>query len=281
MDNSKIISDILEHINSADMDSLIKIMAILSPKLLYRCVHTALQNKYYYKRLIGSGFKGTVDQVCKGIDCEYALKYMGTNKNKTSEGEITEIAGNLGIGPRVYDSGFCKEKISGKPVNWILMHRIKGKTLSQVYPYKPENITSALDKYYELVQHDIYQKDLKGDNIIIGDDGKIYIIDYDLAMIVKNPPEREKNLNLVRMASVLINGLTTMANQYSPSTYLWEFDDTESRNKVYREIYEAAYNWLHMHTDVSEFFKSFIHWDEDKFFDEDDDVMADWIKNIK
>ena len=280
MDNKKIISNILENINASDVDSLIKIMTILSPKLLHDCVHKALKNKYYYKKLIGSGLKGTVDQVCKGIDCSYALKYVGSYKSKTSEGEIAEIAGNLGIGPHVYDYGFCKE-LTGKPVNWILMHRIKGKTLSQSYPYKPEIITASLDKYYELTKHDIYQKDLKGDNIMIGDDGNIYIIDYDLAMMIKNPPEKDKNDHLVKMAAILINSLTTMADQYSFSLYSWEFDDTISRNKVYREIYEAAYKWLTVNTNASDSFKLYTYWDEDKFFDEEDDVMDNWIKNIK
>ena len=127
MNNKEIIDIILNNVDKVNYDNLIKIMAILSSELPYPCVHDALKSNYYLKETIGTGRDGRVDNVCKGHDCKFALKSDDTSDVATEEGTYAVTAGHLGIGPHVYDYGFCKNP-DGSAITWILMDRIQGNT---------------------------------------------------------------------------------------------------------------------------------------------------------
>ncbi len=247
-DSKDIIYDILTNLDLLEIDDLHQILVLLSPKFPYICVHDALGSDYNVKELLGSGSQGTVINVCKKGNCKYALK-TSINYSEgvpSNEGKYAKIAGELDIGPKVYDYGYCKEpkksNEDNKYIDWILMERIKGKTLTELYPYNPKYITETLDKYYNLMlKGNIRQRDIKGDNIIITDKHKLYIIDYGIATVDDKTDEK---IHLLKVMELLLVSLTTKFSEYSSSRNLWVADKLESKNKVFRDIYHAATNWF-------------------------------------
>ena len=199
--------------------------------------------KYKLSEEIGHGFVGVAYEVCRINNCDYVLKVeqLWGDRKENTEGQIGKKAGEMNIGPKVYDYGICKNK-GGDIVNWVLMEKVTGKTLSKMYPYDPRYIVEALEKYYKLAKAGTPQRDLKGDNIMITPSGRLYILDYGMAM-EKFPTEEELKKHMSAIANLLINSLTSKFGEYSTSENLWIQDDSESRSKVYRDITEAATSW--------------------------------------
>lgn len=96
-------------------------------------VPAACVREYQVRRLLGEGLQGTVWQACRERRCRYALKvtvihpgepadlpYVVPNTERVAvpvesfeqEAKIAELAGQHGIGPRVYGWWICKDDVA-------------------------------------------------------------------------------------------------------------------------------------------------------------------------
>lgn len=284
--NKDIIKLILDNLNSLDLDTLVIITELLVIKLPYECITNDLGKEYHVNDIIGSGNQGSVYNMCKKYDCSFALKTDISYTGKPSfEGKYSKVAGELNIGPKVYKYEFCQDKNEKgelKHVNWILMEKIRGKTLSKMYPYNPKFITQVLDKYYKLMKNGIYQRDLKGDNIMI-DNEKVYIIDYGISTDRTSGKDQRHIRQIIKL---LIESLTTQYTMYTGCNYsFWKADNLKSRNKVFRDIYQAATDWYfknfneHANLWISHSRDDFRKYNSKTGSYEEDHIMEKWVNN--
>jgi predicted Ser/Thr protein kinase len=124
-------------------------------------------------------------------------------------------AGELGVGPRVYDAwiGSCskpEEKVDDKVCFYMVMETLKGKTLKALNrcptPFEWELILEAIQKLHD---NDIVHGDFYARNIIFIQDAKgktsnIKIIDYGLAKFDES--------RTAKMSELIISDL----NEYCP-----------------------------------------------------------------
>lgn len=118
--------------------------------------------------LIGQGGQGSIYR--------NGNKVLKVANKFNQEYNIAKVAGNIGVGPKVH----------GKTNRGYIMNFIDGKPLSKVrnvgqYRNAVKAAVNALHK------HGIGHMNLHEDNIIIGSDGKVYIIDYGSAKKANNP----------------------------------------------------------------------------------------------
>ncbi len=237
-----------------------------------------INSKYELVRLLGVGAYGKVYEACMGKDCKYALKITRIRDGYTNtiEPEISKIAGDINIGPKVYDYGDCKNLTTN--TKWILMDKIIGKRLSETYPYDSNIIKMSLEKYYKLFkQAGILQNDLKGDNILIDNFNNVYIIDYGEA------DYKDRDIAYKHMSEViilLIKSLTVSFENYSDSPNLWGQDSAQSKFEMLKSVYNTCNDWF-----ISKFSKSlriYIYVNITKFKDNDSDVVdksiIQWLK---
>jgi predicted Ser/Thr protein kinase len=201
-----------------------------------------LGKDYNIEKLIGEGNFGKVYSTCKLKNCDYVLKVdefsikmFKAKENK--DGIMGKVAGEFGVGPEVYDYGECKNK-DGNYVSWTLMERIYGNMLSDTYPYNPNQVVKAIYKYYRLLRvTGIAQSDLKGQNIMVTKNGKVYIVDYGIALKVNYTKEDIRRHMSSNMIPYLIYSLTK-------GNVHWSEDTPKNRTRVLSDIFNAINKWV-------------------------------------
>ena len=136
---------------------------------------------------LSTGYFGATYIVSKnGIN--YVMKTFHTKAGKRSpkavekECQISRLAGEIGVGPKVLDCSSTSDP------QYIVMEKLEGPTMKEkygVYQKVPITEISRLEKRIEILD----QNHIKHNDIHIGNvmyhKGKIYIIDYGQANIVK------------------------------------------------------------------------------------------------
>jgi serine/threonine protein kinase len=103
--------------------------------------------------------------------------------------KIAKIAGTLGIGPKMYDAFVSVDQRNTVQVVKIFEF-IDGKTWQDTKWKNPKAREDAQHKLEDLIHKmngaGIIHHDLHNKNVMIGKNGKLYIIDFDLAKFSKN-----------------------------------------------------------------------------------------------
>ncbi len=160
-----------------------------------------LKNEDDYKKLkyISSGEYGTVyrldeNRCIKIVDVTQTLtnlKYI----NFMKEIEISKVAGNIGVGPKIYDAYVCVNDEDSSCYGIIYMEYLHGTTLSKYldhHSYNKEELKKKLDeKIIQLHSNGILHSDLHSDNVfVILDQNEqfvdIKIIDYGFSQYIKD-----------------------------------------------------------------------------------------------
>lgn len=149
------------------------------------------------------------------------------NEQQEHESKYATAAGELGIGPKVFESGTCGDN------SLVVLQRLSGPTLLETYPFEPERIQQALLLYHRLLtQTGIAQHDLTADNLIFDQD-RLYLIDYGRSIKLNRLDHAEAEKEMRHMANALVLDIEDA---------VWESDpDYKTFTNAYRS---AASDWL-------------------------------------
>lgn len=144
---------------------------------------------YTLGRQLGSGFFGKVHLLqLNGEDSDRVIKLSRNLEPRfrfRTEAHYGRMAYDLGIGPRVYKNGTFKSK-HGHTKDYMIIERLTGGK----FKHKPD-YDRAMDLYQKLIKNGIYHNDLKSDNMMYHEDGRLMILDYGLATSKHNDTEHE------------------------------------------------------------------------------------------
>lgn len=220
--------------------------------ILNNCLDTELKDWIPIK-FLGSGFNGSVYEVCKAKDCNYVLKILYPRpgpRKPNSEAEISRKAADLGIGPKVYDSGECDG------FQYIIMQKLD-RALDQIYPFDCSNFVKAIELYQKLYEEGIVHNDLKANNVMVDNKGKIYIVDYGNAKIIPKPQKSMQEFgdgfretwpsamkdNVGRMAQFFLGTLFTEADD-AGADEIWLKDQSLNKYNVLMGCIFAVRDYL-------------------------------------
>lgn len=174
-----------------------------SPSLLWRW---ALTDRYQLEECIGTG---AVGEVWRATDQELgrtvALKVLVAGSTEKAarrfeqEGRVHASLGHPGVVP-VYGLGSLPD---GR--RYIAMQLVDGSTLADLLTAGPLEVPRALDLFLKACDavayaHDrsVRHRDLKPDNVLVGQHGEVYVTDWGLAR-----EERDTRTRLTRMGQVM------------------------------------------------------------------------------
>lgn len=148
-----------------------------SPECLEK-LHVQIDKK------IASGTRGSIWTIDN--QPERALKFTKNTerdeKKASIEESIAQYAASLGIGPPISSVSICQGHY------YIVMKKLSGPSLEELYPFDSSYIDRALDLYYKLLQNGVIQNDFHAGNLIL--DGKrLYLIDYGDASFLSEKPD--------------------------------------------------------------------------------------------
>jgi hypothetical protein len=165
-----------------------------------------LKNPEDYKKLkyISAGEYGSVYRLNEDVCIKFVnvtntlnnLKYV----NFLKEMEISKIAGNIGVGPKIYDSYICVNDLDSTCYGIIYMEYLHGITLSKYLDSSSRTnedkieVRKLLDeKIMKLHQYQILHSDLHSDNVFIILDNHnnqkikdVKIIDYGFSQYIQD-----------------------------------------------------------------------------------------------
>jgi serine/threonine protein kinase/tetratricopeptide (TPR) repeat protein len=145
-------------------------------------------DRFRLERVLGSGGMGTVYEGWdEKLQRQVALKFLRRTANPTrSEKRFFREAQGLArishpnVVP-VYDVGRWNERV------WIAMEYVPGQTLGEWTGAAPRTPAEILDKWLAVARglaaiHDagLIHRDIKPSNILVGDDGRVRIVDFGL-----------------------------------------------------------------------------------------------------
>ncbi len=162
----------------------------------------SLKNPEDHKQLkrIGSGEYGTVYRLDENRCIKFVnitdtlnnLKYVDFVK----EIEISKIAGNIGVGPKIYDAYVTINDEDSTCYGIIYMEYLHGITLSKYMEHLPKNQYNNLrklldEKIAKLHAQNILHSDLHSDNVFVildsnGEMKDIKIIDYGFSQTIQD-----------------------------------------------------------------------------------------------
>lgn len=135
-------------------------------------------NRNKIGEIIGRGGQGVVHRYNKN---KVIKATRSSNKNYRVEREylIGKKAGNLGVGPKIYNSGRNGNFL------WYTMNYLNGVPLKSVRN-KSVYKNAVINKVKKLHNAGIAHLDLHEDNIFITRNGRVYIIDYGASRMTPN-----------------------------------------------------------------------------------------------
>jgi predicted Ser/Thr protein kinase len=143
--------------------------------------------------LLGQGGQGAVYKYNTNKVVKISRK-TNTNKNNRFKHEhyISKKAGNMNIGPKVYNIGNIKAN-NGQNYLWYTMNLLSGKPIKQI-ANKQIYKKNAYNKVKRLHNAGISHFNLHEDNIFITNNGRLFIIDYG-ASGKSNTPVTNNQIN--------------------------------------------------------------------------------------
>lgn len=156
--------------------------------------HPCVKDKYTLVKSLGAGFYGEVSLVTHNKK-QYAMKKISLSHMSFKEQEILlskveeevrimQSLRRVSYVPKYYEHFVCPDKDHSSMAIYIVMEYIQGTTLGEYrhqYPVTPALKTSLRKVFQKLHQRGIRHNDIKGDNIMVTKQGKVYIIDFGLA----------------------------------------------------------------------------------------------------
>ena len=166
-----------------------------------------------YKKMkeLGSGAFGNVILASKK-KYKYAIKIQNTNDPEIDynmEVEIAKKMGELGIGPKIYESYYCKDK--EKYILFIVQDYINGGTLGEWIEngkkFTPALKKQLIDKVDKMHKYGFFHNDLHDRNIFIqtykNKKPEIFIGDFGLSKTSQTFSQGNKNRDLIMINNVL------------------------------------------------------------------------------
>lgn len=181
----------------------------------------------------------------------YLMKVYMLHENELF---FTAQAAALGIGAPLITSGICKYLSN---TSFLVLDKIVGddgiaRSLSDVHCSRNQ-LVMALEKYKFLMDNGIYQRDLKGANVMVGHNGEVVIIDYGIARSKLDEPDHDgfssendhltelekkekvelgKKIHMISMASLLVESMTfgKYENKYFKTL------DSNQQDNYFREL---------------------------------------------
>lgn len=186
---------------------------------------------YTLGRRLGKGCFGKVNVLKLDGESSDRVVKVSCNSDKrfrfTTEAHYGRLAYDLGIGPRVYKNGTYKDK-HGQVNDYMIMERLTGGKFKS-----REDFDKAMNLYQKLTENDIYQNDLKVDNLMYHKDGHLMVIDYGLTTGKHSDSEHEYQ-NVCKYSRKLCRSIA-----YNCNTSRWKM--MGKRN-----------TWLNQHYDHNE-----------------------------
>ncbi len=151
-------------------------------------------------KYISSGEYGYVYQLNENV-CIKVVNITSTLNNLKyidflKEMEISKIAGNIGVGPKIHDAYVCVNDADSTCYGIIYMEYLQGITLSKYLDNTPKNqygkVRTLLDeKIAKLHQHHILHSDLHSDNVFVLLNSQkemvdLKIIDYGFSQYIQD-----------------------------------------------------------------------------------------------
>ncbi len=163
---------------------------------------------------LGTGFSATVLKAMdRDLGREIAYKELRGELNQIDEirdffvyeGQITAQLDHPNIVP-IHELGRCPStSADGKESLYLIMKRIRGRTLLNVIeeresgPLGEDELFSLLQSFLKVCDavgfahsRGVIHRDLKPDNIMLGDYGEVYVVDWGIAMVLDDKVERTK-----------------------------------------------------------------------------------------
>lgn len=164
------------------------------------------------ERRIGKGGQGEVYRYTNGKAIKYT-KSGPKNYRFNREFAIAKIAGNLGVGPRVYNRGrngnnlwYTMNLLNGKPLASYMMNLEKAQIANnRKRQIKTELNRQITNKVRRLHNAGIAHMDLHEGNIIVTDNA-VYIIDYGASNFPKSGNKLSEN-NITRYLNAVSGGV--------------------------------------------------------------------------
>lgn len=198
---------------------------------------------------LGEGLMGDVYEACRGLDCNYVMKVYEidrTTGRSVDEGRLTNEAGKIGVGPRVYRyNQTCKH--NGKDYSWIIAEKLKY-TLYDKYKRKDgfdhNDITKALNLYWNKLyaNTNILQKDFKSPNIMFDERDRMYLIDYGIATQTKLR-DKHKQSHLCIVINKLLQSMF-YGEKYWNAPPLWSHNTDKAKYRDLINCIIMAKRWL-------------------------------------
>ncbi len=150
--------------------------------------------KKYMSKILGTGSYGKVYEYCipknakkngSEFDCDYALKIINkiNEKKFKNELQISQIAGDNRIGPKIYKGILCNK------TGMIFMEKLEGieffKYIRETLPNNPNEVKNITEKIFKKI-NDLHKigydhLDTHGGNIWVNKDKSVYLLDYRYA----------------------------------------------------------------------------------------------------
>jgi len=190
-----------------------------------KCISDKIQ--WYPTKKMGVGAEGAVYEACdKNNICDRVLKvyfdkvYLG-ERDLSTEVKLQNKSAQLGFAPEVFKSGRCDGK------SFILMEKIVGSEVSEVYPISKELFKQIFNMYITLLDNGIAHSDLKTCNVII-EEGTMtpYLIDFGIA---KEMPYDKEHLKAILLLFARSYFNESVARDYACTPSKWTQDTDEDR----------------------------------------------------
>ncbi len=145
----------------------------------------------YMSNILGEGIYGKVYEYCipknaknngSEFDCDYALKIINNASEKEFKNElqISKIAGDNRIGPKIYKGILCNNTVM------IFMDKLEGiefsKYIDETLPVNLNEVKKVTEKIFKKIK-DLHKLgyahlDTHGGNIWVNKDKSVYLLDY-------------------------------------------------------------------------------------------------------
>jgi hypothetical protein len=168
---------------------------------------------YVIGAYVAGGIEGMVTDVSgPNVDDNCVIKVARCQSAKRARDVLKayHAAAKCGVGPGVVDGGvFALEDRSDAfhtHAYFVICPRLT-KTLDASYPFRTQDVLSALDLYVTCARvGKFYQRDLKANNVMFDAEGRMFLIDMGIACRVEEStkPEEEEFEDAVRLLTTTL-----------------------------------------------------------------------------
>ncbi len=194
--------------------------------------------------LLGTGQFGTVSKALdRDLGREVAYKELKAEMNANDqirerfvyEGQITAQLDHPNIVP-IYELGRCPSAdAEGEESMYLAMKRVRGRTLLEIveergpWPLSENELFSLLQSFLKICddvgfanRRGVIHRDLKPDNIMIGDFGEVYVLDWGIAGTLAEMAKMTRGVDLMGTPAYM-----------APELAMGHHDEVDARTDIY------------------------------------------------